>query len=166
MTASRCEVAPGDGCAVRRTATGPSFGQFGRPGFERLVREAGSCFRVHWRLRRLSGCARHRLPSCYSSTAWTACTPGLGPTSNRVCEQKTAPAGFVQALCPSEEGLHKPGKDFRHAVPGCSDRAPHDWDGPSRMDECLTQGPPPEKLCFDVAHGGLCVAATPPPAAP
>ena len=59
---------------------------------KRLVREAGSPFRVHWRLRRLSGCARHRLPSCCSSTAWTACTPVLVPESNRVRVQRTAKA--------------------------------------------------------------------------
>jgi hypothetical protein len=53
---------------------------------------------------------------CTSSTAWTACTPVLGPKGNRVCEQKTASAGFLQALCPLEEGLQKPGKDFGHAV--------------------------------------------------
>jgi hypothetical protein len=81
-----------------------------------LAPEAGSSFRLHWRLRRLSGCARHRLPSCTSSTAWTACTSVLVPKSNRVRAQGTASAGFLQALCPVEEGLRKPGKDFRHAV--------------------------------------------------
>ena len=100
------------GAAVVRRRADPSAQSVG------LVREAGSSFRVHWRLRRLSGCARHRLPSCYSSTAWTVCTPVLGPKSNRVREQKTASSGFLQGLCPSEEALQKPGKDFRHAVLG------------------------------------------------
>jgi hypothetical protein len=51
-----------------------------------LVREAGSSFRV------------------------------LVPASTRVCEQTTASAGFLRALCLLEEGLQKPGKDFGHAV--------------------------------------------------